>query len=139
MESLLWFLERVKWDKATRHPPSPQPALLSIHSQPSYAIDRSCCCAMVPVHACPSRSPSASAGESAAPSAHAHVSSRFTQRSLRFFGLFHCSIVYVESFARVKSLSMSGHIMYHLADKFVVQWEGLCARYPRAVYAGVLC
>jgi hypothetical protein len=69
----------------------------------------------------------------------ARVSLRFTQRSHRFFGLFHCSIVYVESFARVKSLSMSGHIMYHLADKFVVQWEGLCARYPRAVYAGVLC
>jgi beta-1,4-N-acetylglucosaminyltransferase len=47
--------------------------------------------------------------------------------------------VYVESFARVQSLSMSGRIMYHAADKFVVQWEGLRARYPRAVYAGVMC
>lgn len=53
----------MKWDKATRHPPSLQPVLLSIHSHPSCAIDRSCCCAMVPVHACPLRSPSASAGE----------------------------------------------------------------------------
>jgi beta-1,4-N-acetylglucosaminyltransferase len=57
----------------------------------------------------------------------------------RFFGLFHCSIVYVESFARVQSLSVSGRIMYHAADKFVVQWERLRAQYPRAVYAGVLC
>ena len=47
--------------------------------------------------------------------------------------------MYVESFARVKSLSMSGRIMYHVADKFVVQWQGLRALYPRAVYAGVLC
>jgi beta-1,4-N-acetylglucosaminyltransferase len=39
----------------------------------------------------------------------------------------------------VKTLSMSGHIMYHVADKFVVQWEGLRDRYPRAIYAGVLC
>jgi beta-1,4-N-acetylglucosaminyltransferase len=35
------------------------------------------------------------------------------------------TIVYVESVARVKSLSLSGKIMRYLADQFVVQWPDL--------------
>lgn len=49
-----------------------------------------------------------------------------------------CDIVYVESIARVKRLSLSAKILYHLrlADVLVVQWEALAKRYPRATYAG---
>ncbi|KAJ2781616.1 metalloprotease [Coemansia javaensis] len=43
-------------------------------------------------------------------------------------------IVYVESFARVATLSLSGRIVYLLADRFVVQWPALAAQYPRAEY-----
>lgn len=47
-------------------------------------------------------------------------------------------VVYVESIARVASLSLSGKLLYHLrmADAVYVQWEGLRAKYPRAIYAG---
>ncbi|PIA14500.1 asparagine-linked glycosylation 14 [Coemansia reversa NRRL 1564] len=43
-------------------------------------------------------------------------------------------VIYVESFARVHSLSLSGKILYLLADRFVVQWPGLVRKYPRAEY-----
>ncbi|CAN0400273.1 unnamed protein product, partial [Ectocarpus sp. 8 AP-2014] len=59
---------------------------------------------------------------------------------LRFFGLgSSCSrTVFCESFCRVKSLSLSGRIMYLLADRFVVHWPELLVKYPRAEYAGQL-
>lgn len=36
-----------------------------------------------------------------------------------------CRTVYVESFARVKTLSLSGKLLLKVVDKFVVQWEEL--------------
>ncbi|KAI8324790.1 UDP-N-acetylglucosamine transferase subunit ALG14 [Martensiomyces pterosporus] len=50
----------------------------------------------------------------------------------RIFGRKRIPIVYVESFARVSSLSLSGKIAYLLADRFIVQWPGLQSKYPRA-------
>jgi len=47
-------------------------------------------------------------------------------------------IVYVESFCRVKSLSLTGKIVYHLADKFIVNWPQLLGAYPRAKYIGTI-
>ncbi|KAJ2380245.1 UDP-N-acetylglucosamine transferase subunit [Coemansia sp. RSA 2603] len=52
----------------------------------------------------------------------------------RLLALKHIPVVYVESFARVRSLSLSGHIMYYIADRFVVQWPGLREKYPLAEY-----
>lgn len=51
-----------------------------------------------------------------------------------------CRIVYVESIARVRKLSLSGAILYasRVADQFFVQWPELQARYPRSTYAGRL-
>ncbi|KAF8418525.1 oligosaccharide biosynthesis protein Alg14-like protein, partial [Tirmania nivea] len=46
--------------------------------------------------------------------------------------------IYVESFARVKTLSLSGSILYWLVDRFIVQWPGLKERYSRAEYHGIL-
>lgn len=47
-------------------------------------------------------------------------------------------IVFIESFCRVQSLSMTGKILYLIADRFIVQWPTLCKRYPRAEYLGVV-
>lgn len=45
-------------------------------------------------------------------------------------------IIYIESFARVKSLSLTGKAVYFLADKFIVQWPDLEKKYSRATYIG---
>lgn len=48
------------------------------------------------------------------------------------------NIVYVESLARINTLSLTGKILYMLADEFVVQWEDLQTVYPRSRYFGIL-
>ncbi|CAN0360370.1 unnamed protein product, partial [Hapterophycus canaliculatus] len=60
--------------------------------------------------------------------------------ALRFFGLgsSYSRTVFCESFCRVKSLSLTGRIMYVLADRFVVHWPELLHDYPRAEYVGQL-
>lgn len=51
----------------------------------------------------------------------------------------HANIVYVESLARVESLSLTGKILNILADVFIVQWEELKQKKaPRAEYYGIL-
>ena len=47
-------------------------------------------------------------------------------------------IVYVESICRVKTLSMSGKILYYLTDRMLVQWKELHDRYPRTEFIGRL-
>lgn len=47
-------------------------------------------------------------------------------------------VVFVESVCRVKSLSLTGHLLYPLADVFVVQWPELAERYPQAQHCGIL-
>ena len=48
---------------------------------------------------------------------------------------FGCRLVYVESVTRVLSLSLTGRLIYPLADEFFVQWPQL-AHTQRARYAG---
>ena len=60
---------------------------------------------------------------------------------VKFFGLQkkgEMRSIYVESWARVKTLSLSGKILYNigLTDRFLVQWEGLAR--GRAEYRGPL-
>lgn len=47
-------------------------------------------------------------------------------------------LIYIESYTRVKDLSLTGKLLYPLADLFVVQWKQLALRYPKAVYGGAL-
>lgn len=47
-------------------------------------------------------------------------------------------ILFIESFARVNDLSFSGKILYHLADEFIIQWEEIMIKYPKAKYLGQL-
>jgi len=45
-------------------------------------------------------------------------------------------VVYIESFARVNSRSLTGRLVYPFADLFLVQWEPLLKLYPKAKYVG---
>lgn len=47
-------------------------------------------------------------------------------------------VIFVESFCRTQTLSLSGKIIYHLrlADHFLVQWPKLVEQYDRASYLG---
>ena len=45
-------------------------------------------------------------------------------------------VVYIETFARVNDRSLTGRLVYPLADLFLVQWEALLEFYPKAKYVG---
>jgi beta-1,4-N-acetylglucosaminyltransferase len=47
-------------------------------------------------------------------------------------------IIYVESFARVRSLSLSAKILKWFVDVFVVQWPELAKGEERVTYKGWL-
>jgi beta-1,4-N-acetylglucosaminyltransferase len=47
-------------------------------------------------------------------------------------------IIFVETGSRVTDLSLTGKIMYRIADLFFVQWPPLQETCPKAVYAGKL-
>lgn len=50
--------------------------------------------------------------------------------------LFGAKILYLESFAKINSGTMTGKLLYKFADKFYVQWENMMDIYPGAVYTG---
>ncbi|KAI8064235.1 UDP-N-acetylglucosamine transferase subunit ALG14 [Gongronella butleri] len=58
--------------------------------------------------------------------------------ALRFMGIKKTTLVYVESFARVEGLSLTGRLLYGWVDLFVVQWPDLVKKYPKAQYLGCL-
>ncbi|KAL9653838.1 hypothetical protein ABK040_012899 [Willaertia magna] len=58
---------------------------------------------------------------------------------MRFLGIKHVKIIFVESVCRIESLSLSGKIMYYLADRFLVHWPQLQHKYPKVEYHGRLC
>lgn len=45
-------------------------------------------------------------------------------------------IIYIESFARIETPSLTGKLMYKIADLFIVQWEDMKQFFPEAVYVG---
>ena len=45
-------------------------------------------------------------------------------------------IIYIESFARVDTPSLTGKLMYGVADIFIVQWEEMLQFFPNAIYGG---
>ena len=50
--------------------------------------------------------------------------------------LFHCKLVFIEVYDRFDRLSLTGRLVYPLADRFFVQWPELQKKYPRAKYIG---
>jgi UDP-N-acetylglucosamine:LPS N-acetylglucosamine transferase len=47
-------------------------------------------------------------------------------------------VIFVETGSRVTALSLTGRLMYRIANLFFVQWPDLVQRYPKAIYAGRL-
>ncbi len=47
-------------------------------------------------------------------------------------------IIYIETFARTDGLTLTGRLLYVLADRFYVQWPRLAESYKKAVYKGAL-
>ncbi|RWS32030.1 UDP-N-acetylglucosamine transferase subunit ALG14-like protein [Leptotrombidium deliense] len=46
--------------------------------------------------------------------------------------------VFIESFCRTKTLSLSGRIAYFICDHVLVQWPFLAKKYSKCVYKGLL-
>lgn len=45
-------------------------------------------------------------------------------------------LIYIESFARMKELDVTGKKLYPYADLFIIQWEELSKLVPKAVFGG---
>lgn len=50
--------------------------------------------------------------------------------------LFGKKIIYIETFANIYTKTVTGRLIYHFADLFVVQWPSMLKLYPNATYGG---
>ena len=50
--------------------------------------------------------------------------------------LFRRRLIFIESFAKVTSPTLTGRLLYRFADQFYVQWEPMLKVYPDAIYLG---
>lgn len=46
------------------------------------------------------------------------------------------NIIFIESFAKINSPTLTGKLVYKFADRFYVQWETMLDFYPNAIYKG---
>lgn len=52
--------------------------------------------------------------------------------------LFGAKVVWIDSITNVERLSLSGRMVRHIADLFLVQWPELAEKYDNVEYAGTL-
>uniref|UniRef100_A0A7S1Y892 UDP-N-acetylglucosamine transferase subunit ALG14 n=1 Tax=Grammatophora oceanica TaxID=210454 RepID=A0A7S1Y892_9STRA len=50
----------------------------------------------------------------------------------RILGVCEGNLVFIESFCRVESLSLTGKLLYPLADLFIVHWDELHQKFPKS-------
>lgn len=50
--------------------------------------------------------------------------------------VFGAKVIFIETFSRIHSKTLTGAVCYYLAHIFIVQWEELLDKYPRAYYLG---
>ena len=50
--------------------------------------------------------------------------------------IFRKKLIFIESFAKIKSPTLTGKLIYKFADQFYVQWEEMKKVYPEAIYKG---
>ena len=50
--------------------------------------------------------------------------------------VFRKKLIYIESFAKISSPTLSGKLLYKYADQFYVQWKTMKKIYPNAIYLG---
>lgn len=51
----------------------------------------------------------------------------------KFFG---SKVIFIETFANSESKTLSGKLVYPIADLFIVQWKSMLKLYPNAIYGG---
>lgn len=56
--------------------------------------------------------------------------------TLQMLAIKNITVIYIESFACIDHLSLSGKILYYLVDRFCVQWKSLQHKYAKAEYVG---
>ena len=52
--------------------------------------------------------------------------------------IFGSKIIFIETFANKNTKTLSGKMVYPIADLFIVQWEEMKKLYPKAVYGGAI-
>lgn len=55
-----------------------------------------------------------------------------------FAKLFGGKLIYIESFAKIHSPTLTGKILYKFSDKHYVQWEEMKEHYPKGIFKGAL-
>ena len=50
--------------------------------------------------------------------------------------IFGSKVIYIETFANIHTKTITGRLIYKVADLFVVQWESMLELYPKATYGG---
>ncbi|MCT2347458.1 UDP-N-acetylglucosamine transferase subunit ALG14 [Niallia taxi] len=50
--------------------------------------------------------------------------------------LFKKKLIFIESFSKISSPTLTGKLLYKKADIFLVQWEDMKKYYPNAIYGG---
>ena len=50
--------------------------------------------------------------------------------------IFNSKLIYIESYAKVHTGSLTGRLMYLIADKFYVQWDSMLKIYSNATFKG---
>ncbi len=50
--------------------------------------------------------------------------------------IFGSRVVYIETFANINSKTITGSLLYHIADKFIVQWDSMKKLYPNSEVGG---
>ncbi|MCH1967209.1 PssD/Cps14F family polysaccharide biosynthesis glycosyltransferase [Paraclostridium sordellii] len=53
-----------------------------------------------------------------------------------FAKIFKKKLIFIESFAKITSPTLTGKLIYKFADQFYVQWEEMKEIYPKAIYKG---
>ena len=60
-----------------------------------------------------------------------------TAVSMCYIGkLFRSKIIFIETLANRTTKTMSGTMVYPIADYFIVQWKSMLKLYPKAIYSG---
>lgn len=62
----------------------------------------------------------------------------YTLFIFKLLGICNTKIVYVESLARVKKLSLTGLLLLPIANRMIVQWPDLAKKYRKCEYYGIL-
>ena len=50
--------------------------------------------------------------------------------------IFGSKIIFIETFANINTKTLSGRLIYPIANLFIVQWESMLKLYKKAIYGG---